>query len=292
MKAKVVVITGATSGIGQVAAERLAAMGARIIQVARNRARAEAALKRLRERSADIAHSIYYADLLRLGEMKRVAAEIAAAEARIDVLINNAGAMFSSRQLTEDGLERTFALNHMSYFVLTQGLRERLIAAAPARVVNTASDAHESAKLDFDDLQSENAYRGNWRESLRHGGPGFKVYSRSKLCNILFTRELARRLTGNGVTANCLHPGFVATRFGDQSGGVVSVGVRVAKLFALSPEKGAETLVYLAASPEVAGVTGKYFHKCRPILPSEEARADAAAKRLWQETARIADLPD
>ncbi|HEY6250595.1 MAG TPA: SDR family oxidoreductase [Candidatus Angelobacter sp.] len=271
---KTIVITGATSGIGQVAAEKLAGMGARIVQVARSRERGEAAMKRLRDLSPGITHTIHYADLSRISEMKRVASEIAAAEPHIDVLINNAGAMFGSRQLTEDGLERTFALNHVSYFVLTHGLRERLAGSAPARIVNTASDAHESAKLDFDDLQSSKSFRG------------FKVYSRSKLCNILFTRELARRLAGTGVTANSLHPGFVSTRFADESGGWFSVVVRIAKLFALSPQQGAETLVYLASSPEVAGVTGEYFHKCRAIVPSTEAQNDANAQRLWLETAK------
>lgn len=280
MKDRIVVITGATSGIGQVAAEKLASMGARIVQIARNRERGEAAMKRLRDVAPKAAHSIYYADLSRLSEMKRVASEIAAAEPRIDVLINNAGAMFGSRQLTEDGLERTFALNHVSYFVLTHGLKARLLASAPARVVNTASDAHERAKLDFDDLQSARGYRG------------FKIYGRSKLCNILFTRELARRLAGTGVTANCLHPGFVATRFGDQSGGWFSVVVRIAKHFALSPEQGAETLVYLASSPDVAGVTGQYFHKCSIATPSVEAQDDAKARQLWVETAKLAGLPD
>ena len=278
MNGKIVVITGATSGIGQVAAEKLASMGARIVQIARNRERGEAAMKRLRDIAPNTAHSIYYGDLSRISEMKRVAAEIAAAEPRIDVLINNAGAMFGSRQLTEDGLERTFALNHVSYFVLTNGLRERLIASAPSRVVNTASDAHERAKLDFDDLQSARGYRG------------FKIYGRSKLCNILFTRELARRLAGTGVTANCLHPGFVATRFGDQSGGWFSVVVRIAKHFALSPEQGAETLVYLASSPDVAGVTGQYFCKCAIATPSKEARDDAKARQLWVETAKLAGV--
>lgn len=275
MKGKVVVITGATSGIGRVAAEKLAGVGARIVQVARSRERGQAALKRLQDLSPGISHTLHYADLLRVSEMKRVAAEIAAAEPHIDVLINNAGAMFGSRQVTEDGLERTFALNHVSYFVLTHGLRERLVGSAPARIVNTASDAHESATLDFDDLQSSRSFRG------------FKVYSRSKLCNILFTRELARRLAGTGVTANSLHPGFVATRFGDESGGLFSMVVRMAKLFALSPEQGAETLVYLASSPEVASFTGEYFHKCRAIVPSKEAQNDANAQRLWMETAKL-----
>ena len=201
MKGKVVVITGATSGIGQAAAEGLAGMGARLILIARDCGRGQEALRRLGEQASDVAHSIYYADLSRLSEMKRVTAEIAKAEPRIDVLINNAGGIFASRQLTEDGLERTFALNHMAYFVLTHGLRERLMASAPARVVNTASDAHEAAPLSLKDLQSDEAYRdGNILEWMRYGGPGFKVYGRSKLCNILFTRELARRLTGTGVT--------------------------------------------------------------------------------------------
>ena len=292
MNGKVVVITGATSGIGLVAAEKLAAMGARIVQIARSRDRAEAAVKRLREAGPGAAHSVYYADLSRLSEMKRVAAEIAAAEPRIDVLINNAGAMFGSRQLTEDGLERTFALNHVSYFVLTHGLKERLLASSPSRILNTASDAHESATLELDDLQSEKAYRGNFLETMRYGGPGFKVYGRSKLCNILFTRELARRLAGTQVTANSLHPGFVATRFGDETGGLISFGIRVAKHFALSPEQGAETLVYLASSPEVAGVTGQYFHKCAIATPSREAQDDAKAQRLWVETAKLAGFDD
>src|SRR5215813_1502154 len=286
-KGKVVVITGATSGIGQVAAEKLAEMGARIVQVARDRERGEAAMRRLRERSS-AEHSIWYADLSRLREMRRVAAEIAEAEPRIDVLINNAGAIFSARQVTEDGLERTFALNHMSYFMLAHGLRDRLVASGPARIVNTASDAHEPFTLDFDDLQSEKAYQSNFWEWMRWGGPAFKVYGRSKLCNVLFTRELARRLVGTGVTANSLHPGFVATRFGDQTQGLLSFGIRFAKRFAITPERGAETLVYLASSPEVNGVTGEYFYKCRPATPNEEARDDAKAKRLWKETVAVA----
>jgi len=258
----------------------LASMGARMVLVARDQARGEAALARLRDRSPGVTHSVHYADLSRLAEMKRVAAEIAAAEPRIDVLINNAGAIFGPRQITEDGLERTFALNHVSYFVLTQGLRERLLASTPARVVSVASDAHKGKRLDFADLQSAHAYTS------------FNVYGQTKLCNILFTRELARRLAGSGVTANCLHPGFVATRFGDQSGGLLSLGVRLGKLFAISPEKGAETIVYLASSPAVANTSGSYFHKCRPATPSPEAQDDAAARRLWTETAKLAGVAD
>jgi NAD(P)-dependent dehydrogenase (short-subunit alcohol dehydrogenase family) len=293
MEGKVVVITGATSGIGQVTAEGLAAEGARIVQVARDRLRGEAALERLPRPLPGAVHSIYYADLSKLNEMKRVGSEIARAEPHIDVLINNAGAMFSALQLSEDGLERTFALNHVAYFVLTHCLRERLVNSAPARIVNTASDAHESATLDFDDLQSVRTYsNGTLAEWLRYGGPGFKVYSRSKLCNILFTRELARRLAGTGVTVNCFHPGFVATRFGDQTGGLISFSIRIGKRFALSPQRGAETLIYLASSSEVANTTGRYFSKCHPVQPSKEAQDDPMSGELWRRTAILSDLPD
>jgi NAD(P)-dependent dehydrogenase (short-subunit alcohol dehydrogenase family) len=284
---KVIVITGATSGIGQVAAEALAAIGGRIVQIARDRARGEAAMARLRAIAPDVRHAIHYADLSRLSEMKRVGREIAQAEARIDVLINNAGAMFGFRQLTEDGFEHTFALNHLSYFVLTEALRERLLASAPARVINTSSGAHRAGTLELDDLQSERAYRSGRWEWMRFGGAGYRVYARSKLCNILFTRELARRLAGTGVTANSFHPGFVATRFGDQSGGLISLGVRIGKRFALSPEEGAETLIYLASSPDVEGVTGMYFVKRRPATPTPAAQDDELAHQLWKETAKI-----
>ena len=194
MRGKTVVITGGTSGIGEVAAVALAKIGARIVLVARDKTRGDATLARLRDSAPGIAHSVHFADLLRLAEIKRVAAQIADHEPRIDILINNAGALFATRQLTEDGLECTFALNHMAYFVMTEGLRKRLLASGPARIINTASAAHQGATLDFNDLQSAKSFEAR------------KAYGRSKLCNILFTRELARRLHGTGVTANCLHP--------------------------------------------------------------------------------------
>jgi len=278
MRGKVVVITGGTSGIGAVAAVVLARMGARIILVARDEARAEATLARLRDSAPGVAHCAHFANLLRLDEMRRVAAEIADHEPRVDVLINNAGALFASRRLTEGGLERTFALNHMAYFVITARLRERLSASAPARIINTASAAHQEATLDFDDLQSAKSFGAR------------KAYGQSKLCNILFTRELARRLRGTGVTANCLHPGFVATRFGDQSGGLISPLIRLAKFFAISPADGAETMVYLASSPDAAGVTGQYFYRSAPITPSSWARDDRAALLLWQRSAALAGM--
>jgi NAD(P)-dependent dehydrogenase (short-subunit alcohol dehydrogenase family) len=276
MTGKVVVITGATSGIGLVAAEVLAEMGARIVLVARNPDRAEDALKTLRDLAPGVNHSVHYADLSRIAEMKRVAGEIGAAEPRIDVLINNAGALFGKRQLTPDGLEMTFATNHLAYFVVTLGLADRLHATAGARVVNTSSDAHKRRGIDFDDLQSAKRYSG------------FPVYGKSKLCNILFTRELARRWRSTGVTVNCLHPGFVATRFGDGSGGFFERVVGVAKHFAITPAEGAKTIVHLASSDAVANVSGGYFYKCREAQPSKEALDDEAARLLWDESVRLA----
>jgi NAD(P)-dependent dehydrogenase (short-subunit alcohol dehydrogenase family) len=273
---KVVVITGATSGIGNIAVTRLAALGARLILVARNRRRAEATLAKLRGVGSNLAHRAYFADLSILAEMKRVGQEIAAAESRIDVLINNAGNVFARRELTPDGLERTFATNHMAYFVLTQCLRERLMAAAPARIVNTASAAHIGRTLDFDDLQLAKQYSV------------MTAYGCSKLANILFTRELARRLAGTGVTANCLHPGFVATGLGQRDGGIFGLMVRFSMLFADRAERGAQTIVHLASSPDVASVSGAYFVSSRQAEPSSAARDDAAARRLWEESERIA----
>jgi NAD(P)-dependent dehydrogenase (short-subunit alcohol dehydrogenase family) len=278
MKGKVVVITGATSGIGEIAAQRLAAMGARIVLVARDAARGQKTLTRLADISSGVVHSIYYGNLSLISETKRVAAEIRAAEPRIDVLINNAGALFGKRELTADGLEETFATNHMAYFVLTLALRDSLFAASSARVVSTASAAHRGYTLDFDDLQAQKGYSA------------MRAYGRSKLCNILFTRELARRFRGKNVTANCLHPGFVATRFGDGSGGLIRSVLGLAKNFAITPEKGAETIVYLASSPEVSAVSGDYFYRCRPAMPTAGGRDDAAAKRLWMESAKIAAI--
>jgi NAD(P)-dependent dehydrogenase (short-subunit alcohol dehydrogenase family) len=275
---KVVVITGATSGIGRIAAEKLAGQGARIVMVARDRGRAEEMLARLREVGPGAAHRVHYADLSLVADVRKVGAEIAAAEPRIDVLLNNAGSMFGRRLLTPEGLERTFALNHMSYFVLTHSLQEKLVAAAPARIVNTASDAHRRGPLDFADLQTKDSYLPT------------TAYGRSKLCNILFTRELARRLAGTGVTANCLHPGFVATNFGQRDAGLFGWGLRLAMLFAARPEPGADTIVHLASSPEVEGISGRYFHNSQEIAPRPMAQDDAVAARLWRESEKIAGL--
>ena len=278
MEGKTCVITGATSGIGRAAAEALAAMGARIVMVARDKKRGETTLAELRDRFPGAAHGVHYADLLRLADMKRVTADIAAAEPRIDVLLNNAGAMFARREITADRFERTFALNHVAPFVLTLGLRERIFAAAPARVINTAGLLHHFAKLQLDDLK------------LEHDYTAFYAYAHSKLCCVLFTRELARRWAGRQITANCVHPGEVATRFGEQSGGLIPFVFAVIHLFGSSPAVGASRVVRLASSPNFAGLTGRYFYKDKLARPSPEAENDENAQRLWDATAKLAAI--
>jgi NAD(P)-dependent dehydrogenase (short-subunit alcohol dehydrogenase family) len=240
------------------------------VLIARDPARAEATTRKL----AGSGHETIIADLSLLSGMRR-AAEAVAGE--VDVLINNAGALFSRRELTADGLEKTFAVNHMAYFVVTTLLLPRMKQGA--RIVSTASDAHRGARLDFDDLQSEKRYSG------------FSVYGKSKLMNILFTRELARRIGGTGVTANCLHPGFVATRFGDSSGGLFQTVIGLGKsTVALTPEKGAQTIIYLASSPEVEGKSGGYYVKKKLATPTREAQSGADARRLWDVSAKIAHV--
>ena len=278
MQGKTVVATGATSGIGEVAAVKLAALGARIVFVARDAQRAEATLAKLERVAPGLGHRFHIADLSLIAEARHVGEAIAQAEPRIDALVNNAGAIFSQRRVTSEGLEMTFALNHMAYFVLTEALRERLVASAPARIVSTASTAHAAAKFDPDDLQCAQGY-GGW-----------KAYCRSKLDNILFTRELARRLAGTGVTANCLHPGFVASRFGDEMDGWGRRLLPLGKsLFAISPDDGADTIVYLVSAPELATVSGEYFAKRKIQKPSAVARDDRAARQLWEASEALAD---
>jgi NAD(P)-dependent dehydrogenase (short-subunit alcohol dehydrogenase family) len=276
MQGKTVVITGATSGIGEVAALRLAGQGARIVHIARDPRRAEATQAALHKANPAAQHIAHIADLSLLSEMKRVAGVIAAAEPHIDVLIDNAGALFTGRRETVDGLELTFALNHMGYFVITNLLLPNIVDGG--RIVAVASGAHRGARLDLDDLQMRRKFNG-WR-----------AYANSKLCNILFTRALACRLK-RGITANCLHPGFVATRFADQSGGWTQRFAGFLKrLSAITPEEGAKTIIYLASSPQVAGISGEYFFECKAATTTPAGRNDADAERLWKISEEIAKI--
>jgi NAD(P)-dependent dehydrogenase (short-subunit alcohol dehydrogenase family) len=276
MEGKVCVITGATSGIGLITAERLAAMGARLVLVGRDPARGEAAVARIRGRAPRTEVSIHYADLSRLDALRTLASGLNSLS-RIDVLINNAGAMFWRRQVTADGLERTFALNHMAYFVLTALLRDKLVASSPARIVNVASEAHRGARLDFGDLQSKRNYSG------------MRAYSRSKLCNILFTRELAKRAPQ--LHANCFHPGTVRTGFGKNDNGIWKVLTTIGGPLFRSPERGARSLVWLATSEEGGRLSGEYIVDEKVAKPSAAAQDDDLARGLWERSSALVGLP-
>lgn len=278
MNGKTCVITGATSGIGRAAALELARRGARVVVVARDAGRGRETVSEI-ERSAGTGRaSLLVADLASQSEVRRLASEVRRAAPRLDVLVNNAGAIHMERRVSPDGHETTFAVNHLAAFLLTNLLLPHLRASAPARVVNVASAAHLGGHIDFDDLMGEKGY-GGW-----------KAYAQSKLANVLFTHELARRLGADGVSANSLHPGVVATGFGKNRNGLLSLGVRIAAPFFLSARKGAETVVHLASSPQVEGVTGKYFAKCRPAASSVESRDPEVARRLWEASERLTGL--
>jgi NAD(P)-dependent dehydrogenase (short-subunit alcohol dehydrogenase family) len=275
MQGKVVVITGATSGVGRAGAEARARRGARIVFTARDAARAEETLAGLRAAGPSQAHRAVFGDLSVLADMKRVGAEIAASEPKIDVLANNAGAMFTKPFTTPDGLELTFALNHMSYFVITNALLSALKATPGARIISTSSSAHTRGTINFDTIGKPKGFTQG-------------AYGVTKLCNILFTRELAKRLQGTGVTANCFHPGVVRSNFGAGAGPLISLILKLVQLRAITPEQGAETLVYLAASPEVANVSGRYFARSKEAPTAPAAQDDAAAARLWLLSEEIA----
>jgi retinol dehydrogenase 12 len=276
MDGKVCVVTGATSGIGKAAATALARMGAQVVLVGRDRGRAEATAAQV----GSVATQPPVVDIADLGAMDQVRAlaERLAALDRIDVLINNAGLVLGERRGTPDGFEHVFAVNHLAPFLLTNLLLPRLTASAPARVITVTSDAHSAARLDLDD------------PNLEHGWDSWRSYANSKLANILFTRELARRLHGTGVTANCAHPGVVRTGFGRDARPLLRLGVTLARPFLLSPERGADTIVYLASSPGVADETGGYYVRRQRREPSAAARDDAAARKLWQISEELTGL--
>ena len=267
---KTCIVTGASSGIGKETAIALAAAGARVAVVCRTREKGERALAEIGRRAPGAAVSLFVADLGSLRAVRGLAAELTAALPRIDVLVNNAGLTLRERVVTAEGLETTFAVNHLAYFLLTRLLWPRLVASAPSRVVNVASDAHRLGTLRFDDLMGARGYDG-WR-----------AYAQSKLANIVFTYELARRLDGTGVTANCLHPGVVSTGFANAGPTVIRVLSRIGRPFMRSPARGAETSIYLASSPAVAGVSGRYFVDQRERRSSRRSYDPPAATRLWQ----------
>lgn len=269
------VITGATSGIGEVAALSLARRGLRIVFVARDAARGAATLAKLRAAAPQSVHAMHLADLSSIEQMKRVGAAIAAAEPRVDLLLNNAGAVFMGRARTVDGLAPSFATNHLAYYVLSLLLLEPLRATSGARIVCTSSRAHQYGRMNFSRLQRD----------------GIGGYAQSKLANLLFVRRLAQLLGSGDVTVNALHPGFVATRFADNCAPAWRMLMNWRKRSSgLTPEQGARTLVYLARSPEVAGRSGGYYVDCREVEPSRAARSDADALRLWQVSAQLTGL--
>uniref|UniRef100_A0A7C4KHI3 SDR family oxidoreductase n=1 Tax=Anaerolinea thermolimosa TaxID=229919 RepID=A0A7C4KHI3_9CHLR len=276
---KVILITGATDGIGKHTAENLARMGAHVVIIGRNAQKTESVVEAIRESSGNPSVDYLVGDLSAQREVRRLADEFRTRFGKLHVLINNAGALFMQRQLSPDGLEMTFALNHLAYFLLTLLLTDLLMASAPARVVNVSSAAHRNATLDLNDLQNEISYSG------------WKAYARSKLANLYFTYELARRLEGSRVTANALHPGFVATHFGRSNGGIFRPLFRLFQVAAISPEEGARTSVYLASSPEVEGVSGKYFERCKIVPSSPESYNAATARHLWDLSLQFVGLP-
>jgi NAD(P)-dependent dehydrogenase (short-subunit alcohol dehydrogenase family) len=280
MAGKICLITGGTSGIGKSTAQALANMGATVVIVGRNAPKTAQVVEEIRAASGNQNVDFLLADLSSQQEVQRLADEFKRKYSFLHILINNAGAAFLKRQLSVDGLEMTFALNHLAPFLLTNLLLNTLKASAPARIINVSSDAHASGKIEFDNLQGERAY-------------GFKTYGNSKLSNILFTVELAGRLQGTAVTVNALHPGLVATSFGKNTGGIIAAlfGI-VAPLVAVSPEKGAETSIYLASSPSVDGITGKYFYHSRMIPAAPQAADMVVARKLWDVSADMVHLAD
>jgi len=279
MAGKTVLITGATAGIGRMTARELAAAGARVLIVARNREKAEATRDWITGQTGNSATELFIADLSALAQVRSVAAEIRSRHADLDVLINNAGAVFQRRRESADGFEMTFALNHLAPFLLTNLLLDSLGRSPASRVVTVSSDAHLRATMDFDDPEGRKRYLP------------WAAYGQSKLANLLFTYELARRLAGSGTTANALHPGFVASEFGKNNGSFMKAAMTIAqRLGGIRVEEGARTSVYLASSQEVEGVTGKYFVTCREQQSSAASRDPASMRRLWDVSARMTGL--
>jgi retinol dehydrogenase 14 len=278
MGGKTVLITGGTSGIGKATAVALAAMGANVVIVGRNQERGEAAVEEIKAQSHNESVELMLADLSVQAEVRGLAEEFQERHDRIDVLANNAGLVQSKRTETLDGIETTLATNHLAPFLLTNLLIERLEQSAPSRVITVSSEAQSWGTMDFEDMQSRRKYRG------------FPIYGMTKLANIMFTYELAERLNGTGVAVNCLHPGSVGTNFGQNNKGIMALFFRTFKPFMRSPEQGADTLVWLASSPEVDGVSGKYFSDRKEIEAKKVAYDRVARRRLWEISEELTGL--
>jgi len=280
LQGKIALVTGATNGIGKVTALELAKLGAHVIIVGRNAAKTQATVDEIKAASGSIAVEMIVADLSLMSEVRRVAEAFKAKHDRLDILVNNAGSLFQTREESSEGLEQTFALNHMSYFLLTNLLLDVLKASGAARIVSVASEAERAGSVNFNDLQSKSGYSMG----------GFRAYGTSKLMNIMFTYELSKRLAGTKVTANVLHPGAVRTGFGSGSNSLLSVVFGLLRNFFLTPEQGADTSIYLASSPEVEGITGKYWTKRKQIKSIAASYNEADQRRLWEVSAALAKL--
>ena len=277
LSGKTSMVTGANSGIGEEVALALATMGATVVMVCRDATKGEAARNEIITRSRNKMVELMVADLSSLASVRVLAQKFLEVHDKLHILVNNAGVIMGGRVVTPDHLETTFEVNYLSHYLLTMLLLDVLKASAPSRIVNVTSGAHYNGKMDFDDLQEEKAYGA------------MKSYCQSKLAQVLFTHELAKKLEGTGVTVNAVHPGAVRTRWGDEAG-ALGIGIRIARPFMLSPEKGAQTPIYVATSPEVEGITGKYWEKKKEKEPSKESNDENEARLLWAVSAKLAGV--
>jgi NAD(P)-dependent dehydrogenase (short-subunit alcohol dehydrogenase family) len=279
MSKKVCIVTGGTSGIGWITAFKLAQWGATVLLIGRDIQRGLAAAERIRSETGNRSVKFFQTDLSVQGQIHLFVAAFHQGYDRLDVLVNNAGITLLPRRLSEDGVEMTFAVNHLGHFLLTHLLLVTLKESAPSRVINVSSGSHRGAQIDFNNLRGESGYSG------------LRAYGQSKLANILFTYELARRLDGTGVTVNAVHPGFVLTHLGRDNGWLIHNIIRLAmRLRGISPEEGAETLIYLATSPEVEKVTGRYFQEMKPVESSPQSYDLDTARRLWEVSEELTGL--